>query len=298
MHIWTINSRKLMANDAGGGAAGGAAGAGGEGGAGAGQGGGEWFAGIKDENVRGWVQSKGFKDPEAAAQSAWHLEKLLGADKAGRSIVLPKDEKDEAGLRAVLGKLGMPEKPDGYGIKAEGDDAELINRATAAFHKMGLTKSQAAGLMEFIGAENKAIEEAEAKADEVFAAQSEKEMGELKAKWGADADRNIELARRAARQFLPKEQAGEMMDKIERAIGTGAMMHLFQAIGAGLGEHMVDAGSGGTGSFGGMTVEAARVRKAEIMKDQDYIKAWAGGDAAKRREVEQLDKVIAAAGAR
>lgn len=291
--------RLLMANDAGGGGGGGAAAGAGAGdvgaaaGAGAGPGG-EWFTGIKDEAVRGWVQSKGFKDPEAAAQSAWHLEKLLGADKAGRSILLPKDEKDEAGYRAVLAKLGMPEKPDGYGFNPEGVDAELLSRTSAHFHKLGLTKAQAAGLMEFIGAENKALEEAEAKADETFTTQSAKEFDELKGKWGADSDRNIELARRAARQFLPKEQAGELMDKMERAIGTRAMLEFFHAVGAGLGESSVDGGgSGGGNGFGGMSVEGARARLSELRKDPEYVKAWANGDAAKRKEIADLDKIIA-----
>lgn len=255
-----------------------------------------WFDTFTDTETKGWVQAVGLKTPEAAAQKAWHLEKLLGADKAGRGVILPKDDKDEAAYNTIYAKLGRPEKPEGYGFKAEGDDAPLITSAATEFHKLGLTAKQAQGVMAWAQAQSQAMEQQAGQAEEQFAQKSEQEFNALKTKWGAESDKKIEQARRAARAFLPKETAQETMDKLERTLGTGAFLELFQRIGEGMGEHSIEIGGGGGGEFG-MTPEAARLRLAEIKKDQAYVAAWAGGDAQKRAEVDKLNKIIAAAGA-
>lgn len=255
----------------------------------------QWFDGFTDAETKGWVQSVGLKTPEAAAQKAWHLEKLLGADKAGRGFVLPKDDKDEAGWNGLYAKLGRPDKPDGYGFKAEGADAELITAAAGEFHKLGLSAKQAQGVMAWAQAQNAAIAEKAGKADEEFAAKSETEFADLKKAWGANADKNIEQARRAARAFLPKEGADQVMDKIERALGTRAFLELFQRIGEGLGEG--DIPGGGDGGEFGITVEGARAKLAELRKDTAFVAKWASGDAAAVKQVADLDKIIAAGAA-
>ncbi|HQQ71498.1 MAG TPA: hypothetical protein PLL92_14465, partial [Alicycliphilus sp.] len=102
-----------MSEQAGAGAAG-AAGAG-AGSAGAGDAGGNpapWFSSFQDAGVKSWAESKGFKDPETAVASAWNLEKLIGADRNGRTVVLPKYDKDVEGIKAFRAKLGVPDSPD------------------------------------------------------------------------------------------------------------------------------------------------------------------------------------------
>jgi len=58
---------------------------------GAGGAGGEWYAGIADEGLRGYVQTKGFKDPGALAESYRNLEKLQGVPQE-RLLKLPPGE--------------------------------------------------------------------------------------------------------------------------------------------------------------------------------------------------------------
>ena len=46
-----------------------------------------WYSGLPEE-TRGMVEIKGWKGPEDAIQSYANLEKMLGADKAGRGLVI------------------------------------------------------------------------------------------------------------------------------------------------------------------------------------------------------------------
>src|SRR5687767_15392619 len=75
-----------------------------------------WYDGVANPELKGWIASKGFADPAQAAESAWNLERLIGHDKAGRTIVMPKDDKDVDGWKALNSKLGEPADAAGYPI--------------------------------------------------------------------------------------------------------------------------------------------------------------------------------------
>ena len=70
-----------------------------------GDGGQPWFAGFQNAEAKTFVESKGFKDPESLVTSYANMEKLLGADRAGRTVVLPKDANDAEGLKAFRAKM-------------------------------------------------------------------------------------------------------------------------------------------------------------------------------------------------
>jgi hypothetical protein len=53
----------------------------------------EWYSGLPEE-TRGLAEVKGWKSPADAIQSYANLEKMLGADKAGRGLVMPKEDAD------------------------------------------------------------------------------------------------------------------------------------------------------------------------------------------------------------
>ena len=68
---------------------------------------------------RTYAESKGWKGdtpPDALLSSYKNLEKVWGADKAGRALMLPKDANDTAALDAIYDKLGRPADPSGYEI--------------------------------------------------------------------------------------------------------------------------------------------------------------------------------------
>ncbi|HEV2530950.1 hypothetical protein [Phenylobacterium sp.] len=92
-----------------------------------------------------------------------NLEQRYGIDPA-RRIDLPADPEDAEGMKAVYAKLGMPEKPDGYGFKLDDKATDADKGLVGAFgetaHKLGLSVKQAQGLMEFMGTQVAADQEA------------------------------------------------------------------------------------------------------------------------------------------
>jgi soluble lytic murein transglycosylase-like protein len=105
-----------------------------------------WLTSLAKDQQE-YLTKKGWKTPDDVLKSYRHLEELLGADKAGRGFLLPKDEKDQKAYEKIYAALGRPEKPEDYGLKEllAGDaiDDDFTSQAAAAMHKAGLSKAQA-----------------------------------------------------------------------------------------------------------------------------------------------------------
>lgn len=135
-----------------------------------------------------------------------------------------------------------PESPDAYELPIpEGDDGAFAKQAAEWLHDSGLSKEQAGKLAgkwnEFVSAQQQAQQaEAEAQAQEQHA-KNMAEQGELQKEWGQQFDANMHQARMAVQQFLPKEQAGDIIGAIESKIGYKATIQFLQNIGMRLGEH-------------------------------------------------------------
>ena len=153
-HLATISSEGADA-----GAAGAAGGAGGAGGAAGGAEGAQADAGDKpyyetfaDAQLRANPSVQTFKTVEELAKGFVNLEKRFGID-PNRRIDLPADPEDKDGMRAVYTKLGLPEKPEGYGmVLADGaseDDKAMLSKFTAKAHEMGLPVTLARGVRRF-----------------------------------------------------------------------------------------------------------------------------------------------------
>jgi len=252
-----------------------------------------WHAGFENKDVAGWVASFGdaYKTPESMAVKAYNLEKLLGADKAGRAIVPPKADAKPEEITAFYRKhLGAPEKIDGYPIPKERAEDKNFQAFREFAHSIGMPASQYNAMVAWTN-------EQAAKRDQTFEsvqeAQANKEMGEVVVEWGTDYDQKTELGRRAARSLIPHEtpdELEEILGTMEGALGTKFTMNLWAAIGAGMGEHAFVQGSGGGGG-GGMTPEAARLRINELKGDKEWGKKFMNGDTEARAEWDKLHKV-------
>lgn len=244
-----------------------------------------WYSGIQNQDVRTWAEAKGFKDPLAVAESAYNLEKLIGFDKAGRTVVLPDENSPPEARQAFLQKLGVPEKPDGYKLPVPtGASDEFAKTAAQWFHENGVPAKAAEGLTtkfnEYQAAQMAAQQQA-------FATQSEQEFTALKSEWGAAFDQNIELGKRTALQFIPgtPEERGATLQAMEKALGTGKLLKLMASIGQGLGEHKVVGGEAGSGL---MTPAQANQRIAELKSNKDWAGAYLAGDKSKAKELQDL----------
>jgi hypothetical protein len=248
--------------------------------------------------VRTWVEAKGFKDPLSVAESAYNLEKMMGFDRAGRTLVMPGENATPEEIKAFNAKIGVPETPDGYGLKlpdGQTDDS-FMKQAAQWMHEAGIPAGSAQKLVEqwngFVAAQGQ-------QSEQQFAAQAVNDMQAWQAEQGAAYQQNLELAKRAT-QFLPEKMSNggqeisrqEALDRIERAIGTGNMMRLFAQIGSGLSEHKVLQGDGG----GVMTPAQAQQRINELKSNREWTSAYLSGDQAKAKELQNLIALASAGG--
>lgn len=219
-----------------------------------------WFS----DTQKDYVSNKGWKAPTDVIDAYTNLEKLVGADRAGRTLVMPKDENDAEGLKAFRAKLGVPESPEKYAVPDALKNDPLIGDFAKQAHALGIPAKSFDAMMAWVqkaGADQEAALLAQQKAE------SEKQLNELRTKWGGDFDKNAEFARR----FLQSSgMTKEQMEAVEGAIGTRAMLELFHGWGSKTGE---------AGFSGGNAGDAARqgggfaVSKAAVQKQIDELRA-------------------------
>lgn len=248
-----------------------------------------WYAKHPDESIRNWAANKGWQDPMAALESGYNLEKLIGFEKAGRTVVMPKDDATPEERAAFFQKLGAPQKADGYKLPETLAQDPLAKKFQEVAHKNGMLPKQFEETLNWYQGEAQAMQ---AQQQTQRAAQSEQDMTALKGEWGQAYDKQIELAKRAAGEFLPAktpQERQDMLAAIENAVGTGAMLRFFARVGEGLGEHAVHS-SGEAGGFDAMTPAQARSRIDALKSDREWADAYLKGDAGKRAEMERLIK--------
>lgn len=250
---------------------------------------GAWYGKIENADVRTWAEAKGFKDPLSAVESAYNLEKLVGFDKAGRTIVVPDENATPEQVKAFQQKIGVPETAAGYTLPVpDGGDAAFASEAAQWFHKHGVPAKAAEGIVTEWNAKMAAAAE---QADKQFEIQSNQEFEAWASEQGAALNQNQELARRAAAQFIPAKDAGErreLISKIEQAIGTGNFMRMMASIGSGLGEGKVH--QGGEGGLV-LTPAQAQQRIKELGSNKEWTASYLSGDKTKLSEMEALSKL-------
>lgn len=265
-------------------------------------GGAAWYDSFQDQGTKEWLKAYGqaYPNPEAVATKAYNLEKFVGAEKAGRGVVMPKADAPPEEWQSFYKKVGgVPEKPDGYELP-KGIDSNMATTLStdpmvAAFrehaHKSGMPPMFFQSAMEWYV--NTAMSKEQGMVEE-FSAKAEQDILDLKNEWrGVDFDKKTELGRRAAQQFIPHANESEFEDKITRiegALGTKETLKLFASIGEALGEHGFEGGEG-NGNIGGMSPEVARIRISQLKSDSAFAAKLASGDVTARTEWDTLHKI-------
>lgn len=238
---------------------------------------GSWYDAIEDGDLKGYVQNKGWKDPVELANGYRNLEKLLGGEK----IPMPKGAEDKEGWARVYDALGRPKSADEYGLPVpDGGSPDFAKAAASKFHELGLSKGQAEALASWYNEQAQGQLGAQQQAQ---VAKVEQDLTALKTEWGGAYEENIELGRRAAREF---GLDAEKLTALENAFGTGEMLKFMSKIGRGLTEHTFEGGRSATGF--GMTPEAARQRISALREDREFTAKYLGGNADARAEMERL----------
>jgi hypothetical protein len=242
-----------------------------------------WLAGADEARV-GYVQNKGWTDPTQVVESYVNLEKLLGADRAGRTVVLPNPDAAPAELASFYDKLGRPSDPSGYKIPVpEGVPPEFATGVAAKLHELGIPKAAGEGLAAWWNEQATAAQAAgKATLDASIAADD----AALRTAWGAAFQQNVAQAQAAVRG-LGIDKA--TIDKMEANMGLKATMELFQKIGAKTGEPDFVTGEGGQKFGNALTPGQALAKIAELKADRDFTGKLSRGDAGARAELSKLN---------
>ena len=258
-------------------------------------GGGGWF-GALDGETQGWLENKGWTAEDGLTQMVRahrSLEGMMGRDK----VVWPKDAQDKQAWGEIHRRMGVPSSWEDYGLAPVGPDGKpdaAVDRSYAdgmaqVFHKLGIGKETATAL----ASEHATLQAALTAADnEAFQRSSAQDFDALRRDWGGESDQRIAAAQRASRAF-GLEPA--VMGKIERAIGTRAMVSLLSEIGTAISEDR-GTGAGGFGAGGWLTPEAANARLVELRGDQDWTRRYFAGDKSAIAEYDRLISAVASRG--
>lgn len=254
-----------------------------------------WYGAEAGEGIKGFVELKGWDSPVKAIESYQNLEKLLGADKAGRAVVWPKDDNDAEGWKAIHARLGVPENPEGYKLAVpEGQSDAFAKHMAPILHKLGVPAKAAEALAtafnEFGTSQAKA-------ANDAAAAKVTEQMAALKQEWGGAYEERAALGQNFVKSIATEmgwdEQAtAKNLEMLEAAWGSASLMKFMAAAGAMLGEDRFR--EGGQSPSLSMTPAAAQARIDQLMQDRAWLDRWVAGDAAAVAEKDRLDKAVLA----
>lgn len=181
--------------------------------------------------------------PAAAAPAAGDPPAADPAAAAAEPVVkLPGKDATPEQWAEFYKAVGAPDTPEAYALPVpEGADGEFAKTAATWFKDAGLLPQQAQALAgkwnEFTAAQAAAAEAAETQRIAQLDQRNKAEEASLKTEWGQSHDANMELARRAVRQFIPSEKAGDVIAALEDRLGYAETIKLMHSIGKGLGEH-------------------------------------------------------------
>lgn len=207
-----------------------------------------WADSVKDPDVQSWLKNKNYPDAEHALQAHRNLESLFGADKAGRTVLLPKDENDVEGWKALTAKLGVPEKPDDYKLPMpEGVDDGFAKTAAQWFHEAGVPPRAATKIAERW---NAWVQEQVKVGEEADKAQAQKDTEALMREWGPRATEYSELARRGFRDFGKQFGLDDKgIERMESVVGSANLLKFFHGLGSLNSEHSFAGSNDGNGGF-------------------------------------------------
>jgi hypothetical protein len=250
-----------------------------------------WYAALPDEQLRRWAQAKGWKDPLAAVESNYNLERMIGAERAGRMVAVPGENASPEELRNFRARIGVPDSAEGYALAVpEGAPADFARTAAGWMHEAGIP-ARSAGVLAQRWNEHLANAQAQDRAR--MRAQSENELAQLRSEWGGSFEANADRARRAALHFLPARDAEArtaLMGKLEQSLGTATFLRFMAKAGLGLAEHRLIS-SGDAGLSGHYSPGDARARIAQLRADRAWTASYIAGDAGKAAEMNRLHRM-------
>lgn len=216
---------------------------------------------LRSEKVFESIKGKDWSEAgPVLAKNYLNAQKLVGADK----LVIPGKDASPEQIADFRKKLGVPEKPEEYGIRLpEGLTEDKLDKARVDawrkhLHEQGIPKAAAEALIGQYLADEFSTVQARAKAQEE---QAKAWQMQLKEKFGQKYDENINLARFALEQFSDPS----LVQWLEES-GAGnnpAVVEFFAKVGQALSDDAPRNG-GGTGMGGNGAPKTAAQAQAAL----------------------------------
>lgn len=242
------------------------------------------------EDLKGFALNKGWDSGEKALVGYRELEKFVGADKAGRAVVLPGESATPEEQAEFHRRIGVPAAADGYKIEVPADFPDQTFAATAQglLHKHHIPKANGEAFMADVLATIQAGQGTESAAElQRFQA----EEAALKDGWGADFGKNIDIAKRGAKKLGFSD---EIIDQLEAKAGFAGVIKALHAAGVMLGEgRFVDSGGAGGDVAGAETLEQLQARRSSLVHDKAWSQRYHANEPTARREYDELNRKIA-----
>ena len=179
------------------------------------------------------------------------------------ALKLPGKDASADDWSAFYASIGRPETPDAYELPVpEGDDGAFAKQVAPILHKAGLSTDQAKALASdwnaMVTAQQAETAKAETARVQALDAQNKAEATALANEWGTKHTENMEMARRAVRQFMPGDKAANAIEALESVLGYKGTIQFLHGVGKGLGE-------GDAAGLGASNTNAAPKTLAERM---------------------------------
>lgn len=216
-----------------------------------------WWESLPDE-LKNEPTVRKYTSVEEAIKGLVNASKLIGKEK----VPIPKPDSPQEEWDLFYRAIGRPDTPDGYDVKIEGADEEILNEFKQFAHQKGLTKQQVEALGEFWNnLQQKSTEMLEQQIEQL----RETALTELQKEWGKDFDKELEVARRAV-QALADE---ETMELLNAGLGNDPrVIRLFNKVGKMLGEDTLSA----LPAMSGHSADA-KAELAKLKTDPEFIQA-------------------------
>ena len=227
-----------------------------------------WIDSVQDTDTRTWAESKGLQNGsfENVLGSYHNLEKLMGADRAGRTVTLLGDDPTPEQTNEFYNRLGRPEVSDGYTFKLDdGADTARLDSMRGKAHELGITDAQFTGLAEADGEYLASLSQANVDANTMAATDAE---ASLRTEWGAAYDQNFARVDQYAEQLGISE---DQLQGLRSSMGPVEAMKFVHGLGTKLGDDTMDTGEPVGGA---LTPAQAQTQLGELNMNKEFMEAW------------------------
>jgi hypothetical protein len=240
-----------------------------------------WYGDGVDDATKGYIENKGWKAAQDVITGYRNLEQLLGHDRAGRTVTIPKEGEDASDFYA---KLGRPESPEKYSF-GEGSNTDSAKWYAKTAFDLGLSNDQATKLFQSFDqyTAEKMNESASKRAES-----AQTELNEMKAKWGAAFDKNFNAARFGAEKLGFNDAD---LKSIQDAVGIKTMLERFSQVGLSYGEHAFQSSSSTSDQNFVMSPQQALSKIDDLKLDKDFMAKYMEADKTAVQRMTQLMKL-------